>query len=342
MTTRHPLLLLASFMMTTACASTPHGSVDIGVNRVALTLAFADKALATGPVPPKVIVKLVPAPPGVPATPAGLSQYAVPNNKPAPVPSPPDPAACSPAPKDAPKPPPAPLGLGAPPAEGYYRVVNSGTIKVTADGITLQFPYPTVTTLQIKDVKQSTSLPVALGSDGTAVTTYTTVTTVTPTDVITERFQYTPAKIELVSRSENNNGNVTADAFSPAVKVYDSGGTGTKWDAAGTDLSTRKVLNLRGSVDATPVVNACGALLPTYAVTSTSSLLDATNGNVSGTTTGQTDLQDIATGIGGLIAYQELHRTQVTQVNGAPVTIETNVTSTLDGHAPSATPPTAR
>lgn len=339
MTPRRALALLAPLTVVAACASTPHGSIGIGVNRVALTLAFADKALSTGPVPPRVIVKLIPAPPGLPPTPSGLAQYAVPPDKPVPAPSPPDVTTCPAAPKDAPKPAPAPAGLGAPPAEGYYRVVNSGTVKVTADGITLQFPYPAVTTLQIKDVKQSTSLPIEVGSDGTAVTTYTAVTTVTPSDVITETYRYTPAELDLVSRSENNAGTVTADTFSPPVKVYDSGGVGTKWDAVGTDADQRRVLNLQGSVDGAPVVDACGALLATYAVASTSSLLDATSGNASGTTAGKQDLQDVATGIGGLVAHAELHRTQVAQVNGAAVTIETDVTSTLDGHAPSPTPP---
>jgi hypothetical protein len=339
MMTRRPLWLLTSVALATACAGTPHGSTGIGVNRVALTLAFADKALSTGPVPPSRIVKLIPAPPGLPATPAALSQYAVPNNRPAPLPSPPDPAACPPAHKGDPKPAPASPGLGAPPAEGYYRIVNSGTLKVTADGITLQFPYPAVTTLQVKDVAQSTSLPIDLGDYGTAVTTYTAVTTITPTDVVTERIQYTPSEIDLVSRSENNKGTITSETFSPPIKVYDSGGTGTKWDAVGADTGTRKVLNFQGAIDSQPVVDACGALLATYAVTSTSSLLDATNGSESGTTAGQSDVQDVATGIGGLFAHQELHRTQVTQVNGAAVTVETNVKSTLDGHAPSATPP---
>ena len=340
MKTRRPYLLVASLLATAACASTPHGSVDIGVNRVALTLAFADKALSTGPVPPKVIVTLIPAPPGVPATPSGLAPYAVPKGKPVPVPSPPSADVCPAAPKDAPKPPSAPLGLGAPPAQGYYRLVNAGTVKVTTDGVTLQFPYPAITTLQIKDVKQSTSLPVQIGQT-TAVTTFTAVTTVTPTDVITEQFQYTPSKLELVSRSENNKGAVTADTFNPPVKVYDAGGVGTRWDAAGADTSNGRVLNLQGTVDSSRVVDACGSLLSTYAVTSTSSLLDTSSGSTSGTTTGKTDLQAFATGIGGLVAYQELHRTQVTQVNGAAVTIETDVTSTLDGHAPSATPPSA-
>jgi len=338
MRTRRTLALPAVLLLASACASTPHGSIGIGVNRVALTLAFADKALATGPVPPTVIVKLIPAPPGLPPTPAALSQYAVPNNKPLPAPSPPDPAACPPAPKGTPKPPPAPPGLGAPPAEGYYRVVNSGTVKVTTDGITLQFSYPAVTTVQIKDVTQSTSLPVQIGQT-TAVTSYTAVTTITPTDVVTENYQYTPTELDLVSRSENNGGTVTADTFSPPVKIYDSGGTGTKWDAVGTDAQRRRALNLQGTVESTPVVNACGALLSTYGVRSTSSLLDATNGNVSGTTANQTDLNDYATGIGGLVAHAELHRTQVTQVNGAAVTVETDVKSTLDGHAPSMSPP---
>jgi hypothetical protein len=208
---------------------------------------------------------------------------------------------------------------------------------VTTDGITLQFPYPRVTTMEITKVAQSTSS--LISGQGSTVVSFTEITTVTPQDVITEQYQYTPSEIDLVSRSEDNSGTTVADTFDPAIKIYESQGAGSNWDAVGSDLSNDKVMNFYGAINSQPVIDACGALLPTYSVTSRSSLIDARAGTQSGTTAGQSDTRDVATGIGGLVAYQTLHQTDIEQVNGAPVTIETDVTSTLDGHAPTSTPP---
>lgn len=323
--------------MLSACAATPHASEGIGMARVGLSLAFADQALATGPVPPQVIVKLIPAPPQVLNAPAAtLAQYAV---KPA-APKPLSLNLCPKAAPGTPAPPSAPPAITAAPAEGYYTLYNSGTIKVTADGLSIQLPYPAITTMQVTGVtvKDNDTVPGVVAT-ASPVTDFQEITTLTSTDIIKDEYQYNATEMDLVSHSEDSSGTVTADTYSPAVKIYETSGVGSSWSSVGTDLSNKRALVFKGDIKSQSVVDACGVLLDTYAVTSTSNLADLSNDQESGTTAGQSDVQYIATQVGGLFAEQQLHDTQVEEVNGASVTIETDVTSILSGHAPSPTPP---
>jgi hypothetical protein len=127
--------------------------------------------------------------------------------------------------------------------------------------------------------------------------------------------------------------------WTPAVKIYDAGGPGTSWNALGTDPATDRAMGFQGAVSKSQVVDACGALIEAIEVSSTTTIADAGNRNTSGTTTpGPADLVDYATGLGGVIAARDTHTTEVLTVNNAPVTIVTDVKSTLMSLMPTDTP----
>jgi len=330
-----------------ACASTPRSHTDIGMARVGLTVAFSNQALASAPVPPRVIVVLIPAPPSLLAERVpDLTPYVAPS-LPTVVPTttPLLPLAlCPPALPGASVPGAPPLIIDTPPVAGTYKMVNSGTIKVTTDGFTFNFPYPPLTTMVVKDVKTSTvdTVPGVPSLGATSETTFEEVTTLTPTDVITETYEYSASQLALVSHYETNAGKTTGDTFSPPVEVYDTGGVGTSWEGLGADAARLEAMSFEGAIHATRVVDACGSLVDTMEVTSTSTLADLQTAQTSGTTPGDSDITDVATGLGGLFAARHFQQTDVETVNNAAVTIVYNVTSKLDGLTPTPTPTPTR
>ena len=326
----------AATVLATGCASTPRGHDDIGMARVGLSLAFSNKALEGAPVPPTVIVRLIPAPPSLAAqSRPDLTPYARLAARPPAAPP------CPEAPGDASVPEAPPLRIPRPPQSGYYRLTNSGTVKLTADGETFTFPYPSITIMQVTNVKTEdvATVPGAPAAGTTPTTTFDEVTTVSPTSSVLERYRYTPSEMDLVARSQTDSGTTTTQTWNPPLKIYDTGGVGTSWTSVGADPAAGQTASLQGATKATQVVDACGSLVDTMEVTSTTTVIDAHSGQSSGTSCSGCDVTNIATSLGGIFAARHLHVTDHRTVNSSPVTIEFDVMSKLIGLAPSRTKP---
>jgi hypothetical protein len=316
----------------TGCASTPRPHVEIGMSKVGLNRAFTNADLP--PLPPNVIVRIIPAPPAV----AGqaepdLTPFEVRPDRPAP-PKPVVVPRCPKAAADATVPGPAPFGFAAPPKPGRYNVHNVGTITLSAAGQTFRFPYPPVTTMDISTSKV-VEVPVVPGLPLTNPHTQLDLTTtLMPGHTVVERLQYDTATLDLVSRAETDRGPTTSVTWSPPVEIFATGGPGTTWQDLASDEGSRHALGIQGSVDRKTVVDICGSLVETVEASSTTTLVELSSGATSGTTAGARDVLRVATGYGALFAEREQHTTEIRTVEGVPVTITTDVVSTLDSLDP--------
>ena len=161
------LFLVAGLLVTAACGGDPGGGpIEIGIKRVALNLVFAKEEFAK-PAKPEVIIKVLPALPGV-EVPSDLDRFRVPEGAPPPAPDfsffPPCPEA---GPGAAPLKPTTFAALH-PPAVGVYGRHNEGSIEVTG-AIPLVFPFPPVTTWEIP---KTTEIETTSATTGKPVFTY--------------------------------------------------------------------------------------------------------------------------------------------------------------------------
>ena len=330
------LALVAVAGVLSSCASTPRPSVDIGVSRIGLSQAFTDKNLK--PLPPQVIVRLVPAAPQLLAHP-DLAPYIVKDVPAPPLPplAPPTPQ-CPAAPKDATIPGAAPLSISGPPLPGFYKLHNQGTIKVTSATLTYQLPYPTHTYEQVGDVQQvETSATPGLTS--TPRTQFTVKTMVTPTYVVTDTYQFDNSTMDVVHHSESSDGVVLTDDWVPPVEVFDETGIGKSWQDIGASRGSQRTVAITGTTTGKRVVDVCGSLIETVEEHTQTTIVDPATQQTSGTSSGMTDVEAIATSIGGLAAYREIHTTNRLFVNGQPATVQIDVASTLDNLSPLAARP---
>jgi hypothetical protein len=317
----------------TGCASTPRPHVEIGMSKVGLNRAFTNVDLP--PLPPEVIVRIIPAPPGLASAPVpDLTPFEVRPDRPAP----PKPttvvARCPKAAADATVPGPAPFGFAAPPEPGRYNVHNVGTITLSAAGQTFRFPYPPATTVDISPSKV-VDVPVVPGLPVTNPhTELDLTTTLMPGHTVVERLQYDGATLDLVSRTETDRGPTTSVTWTPPVEIFATGGPGITWQDLASDDGARHALGIQGSVDRKTVVDVCGSLVETVEASSTTTVVELSSGATSGTTAGARDVLRVATGFGALFAEREQHTTEVRTVEGIPATITTDVVSTLDSLTP--------
>ena len=131
---KRAVLLTVAIAMVSGC-STGHKELELGIKRIALSLAFADEDKAE-PVPPNVVYQLIPAPPGLvedaPVTPpVRLPSFELPAF-----------IRCPKAPEGG-APEHAVLRLASrSPAAGKYPRLNTGKIHVDGGLFPLDLPYP--------------------------------------------------------------------------------------------------------------------------------------------------------------------------------------------------------
>ncbi len=316
---------MLSAALLSSCASTPKPRTDIGMTKVGLSQAFKDETLEA--LPPNVIVQLVPAlslpvaaKPMVPGTPI-------------PIPNP-----CPTAPDDATVPGAAPLTIVGQPKAGFYKRHNVGTIKISTGPISAQFPYPFVSYDEIKDVKTVETSPLPQVTK-MPKTQFTVVQNISRTYVIEDTYQYDASTMDLVHHEEVNNGAVIQDDWMPPVEVFDQTGIGKNWQDIGASTTSRRLYTITGNMKGKRVVDVCGSLFETLEAKSSTTIADLANRQTSGTTSGKKDGMALATASGGLPARREVHSTQVLTANNLPVTIETDVVSTIDSLTPLAEKP---
>lgn len=295
----------------TACG--PDREAEIAMRATALDLQFARPDLAV-PVPPKIIVRLLPAPPVV------LDRITDPSAPPLPVPTqapPVAPVGCPPA--GTPGRPGTPLvesTLGAP-APGLYTfdTKGTGTVSGGVDSVSAALPLSTFSTVSApRQVDPSDTVDLEGGAPASGKQTQYTVTTrlsdkVTQTDVL----RVSATSINLVSRTLENAERTFEIKPSPQVQLMVFGPVGTRWSSRGTDQDTTSTLEYSGSIDAETEVTVCGVTTKAYTVSYSSTLTNPPGYEVVRTGTDATHPASftIAPQLGGLVLAEKVYTEDV-------------------------------
>ena len=322
------LVLLLATLLTTGC-SVDAPPLELGVKRVALSLAFAEEELAE-PVAPRVLYELVPAPPeliAAPDVPYVAPSFELPSF-----------LACQPAPEG------APLGAAvervaaAPPVAGTYLRRNTGTIHIEGGVVPIDLPYPPLSTWVHGEPTEVSVTPTPVAGNSFQVPTepapadeYEVVKTLTPDFTITDRLRRTPTAIELVSRVTNANGTESTFTPEPPIIVHQFDVEGTQWTSAGMDTATGTAMLFEGTIEAREIVDVCGTIVDTYRVTFVEQVVNLRTGEVSGSQPNVPNAYNIAPQLGGLIVREDVHSTLTAREpnSGATVLVQMDYVSTL-------------
>lgn len=318
--------LVSAMLTLTGCGWNSPSKTELGIRRIGLDLAYSDEALRVK-VPPRILVKYVPAPPAaLIARVPGAATY-LPDDQPPPhVPAPKEPLACPKAPAGAVPEEPAAVAITSPPVAGTYLQRNVGTIKVSGSP-PLTFTYPEISELVIRDVKTQEVVDPSLGR--ILKTTFVAEDRVLPTYKIVSKYEYDTKQVNLLERSIISGATTTTFHPSAGVEVVSFGGPGATWDAAGVDTDARNTLVVQGSIAQPEVVDVCGMLVDSQKVSTDENQVDVANASKSGSRAGMPIVTHYAMQFGGLPVRRDQHTTQVIRTDAGPVTVDTDVVSTL-------------
>lgn len=338
---RQATALVGAVLALTGCAFSAPDTSDLGVRRVGLDLAYTDDTLKVQ-VPPNIIVTFVPAAPDLIRAQVPGAEPFLPVDSPivgSPQAPPPSVPVCPPAPEGAVPETPAAVAITAPPIAGTYLQRNDGTIKVLG-AVPLTFPYPTTSRFVIRDVT-TVDTPDPVSGVKVRRTTFVVEDQILPTFTIVSTYEYDTKQVNLVRRLITSGPTTTGFEPTPAVQVVAFGGQGTTWNAAGIDTDALNSLIVQGAIAAPEAVDVCGVLIDAQRVSTEENQADIANGSQSGTRTGMPNITHYAMQFGGLPVRREQHTTQVIRTEAGPVTIETDVVSTLMSvqPEPQVTPP---
>jgi hypothetical protein len=289
------------------CACGPHTDSSIAMRATALDLQFARPDLAV-PVPPKVVVRLLPAPP------AALQHIVNPSfPSPPPVVPPPAPAGCPP--DTAPGTPGKPLAestLGAP-QPGYYSYATKGTGTVTGGTDSTSAPMPPSTYVAVsagQQVPPSSTIDVEGGTPPSGKQTEYTVTTELSDKVRqVDTLRVSASSINLVKRQLTNAERSFDFIPTPQVQLMVFGPVGTRWTSRGSDSSSSATMDYAGSIDSVTDVKVCGVVTKAYVVTYSSTLTNNAGYEVirTGTDSAHPASFAIAPQLGGLVLRQKVY-----------------------------------
>lgn len=301
-----PLLLGLSL---SACG--PHTDSSIAMRMTALDLQFARPDLAV-PVPPKVIVRLLPAPP------QALQHILHPEVPAAPPPAPaPPPVGCPPAAAaGVPGKPLAESTLGAP-APGYYGYATNGKGSVTngTEVTTASLPPSTAVAISAStQVDPDATVDVEGGVPPSGKEAQYTVTTqLSPTVRQVDTLAVSASSINLVKRQLTDAERSFDFVPSPQVQLMVFGPVGKSWSSHGTDSNNSATLDYSASIDAVVDVKICGIVTKAYQVTYSSTLTNTVGSEVirTGTDSAHPATFTIAPQLGGLVLAQHVYSEDV-------------------------------
>jgi hypothetical protein len=305
------------------CSFSAPDKTSLGVRRVGLDLAYSDNDLKVA-VPPRIILKYVPAPPAaILAALPSASAYLPP---PTPTAVPPVVPPCPKAPAGSVPEQAATVAITTAPVAGTYLQRNVGTIKVS--GTTpLTFQYPEVSQFVIRNVKTEIVTDPSYGRE--SHTTFVVEDQITPTFKIVSSYLYDPRQLTLLRRDTISGATITTFRPTPGVEVLAFTGQGGSWTGTGIDTVTLDTMTVQGSIAAPEAVDVCGTLIDAERVSTDEKQVDVANRSQSGTRVGQPSITHYATQFGGLPVRREQHTSQVVRTEKGPVTLETDVVSTM-------------
>ena len=327
---RRTVLLVLTIALVGGC-SRGSESFELGIKRVALSLAFADEDKAE-PVAPNVVYQLIPAPPGLvdaapDVVPTELPSFELP------------PFVSCPAAHAGASPDQAVLRVAAkPPAAGKYPRRNTGTIHVEGALLPIDLPYPPFSVWEYSE-----STPVEIEADPTGALSpartedeYTVRKSLTPDFFVVETLRRTATGISLLKRETTANGTTTTLVPSPPVVVYQFGVENEEWRSAGVDQETSTAMLVVGKIVEREVIDVCGRLIDTYQATFTEEVVNLDTGETSGSRPGVTNTINVAPHLGAQVIREDIHSTARARdpETGAPITIEFDYVSTTSSVDP--------
>ena len=325
MSRRSVVLALVVALATSGCVSTPKDRSTISLRRANLALAFTDPSLAE-PAPIEVIQRLIPVPP--------LERPAPGLRSPAPtVPT----ELCPPPPERAAPEEPAILKVSRP-REGSYLRLNEGTITLSSGTIELMLPYPPVTRLEVRAVRDVTTegfpgVP-ALGT--TTWTHFEVYEELVPGVSELIEYRYDATGIDMVRR-ETTTAETGTSVFAPEppLRVLELASPGTTWQSVGIDDEARLVRAISGTVGGPERIPLCGMVVEAIPASLEVQNADLGDAGVYGTEAGKPLLQAWLPQYGALIARQELHTSEFVRTPEGVVKVTYDVVSRLQSPEPS-------
>jgi hypothetical protein len=318
-------------------------TVDLGLKRITLDLAFKNPAKAAKP---PTITQIIEAQASGGTATQLLGDIARPIASVANVPG----VGCGTAPAGAlPEIPVAGL-VGKPPATGVYIQHNKGTYSL--DGpLKLQGDFPPFSVMEIANATDDTSADAAGGGVRTITydvilrslitttkTTYRSITRDSARAVGATSVSPVANELELVSVETKTGTGIQRFTPTPPVSLMQYGGEGAFWQSAGIDQETGTVMVVQGSIVKREPVDVCGKMIDTYRVESTEQVTNVLSGFSSQTKSGDPNVYNVATQFGGLVVRQHTDTTSTFVANGATSTLVIDNTSTVDSVTPKATP----
>jgi len=284
----------------TACG--PHPAASIAMRSTALNLQFARPDLAK-PIPPKILINLLPAPPAAfvpPTTTTSLPPIVVV----------PPAGQCPPA--SAKAKPAAPLKastLGSP-AAGFYDYSTKGKATVSGGAQNVTVPMPPITQVAI-------SKPTMADPDSTVVaeggapasgkeTEYTITTHLSDKLSQVDELTVSATSINLMQRTLSDGERTMTFTPAPQVQLVVFGAVGSSWKSKGTDSSSGSVMDYSGSIAGIKQVNVCGRLVKGYEVSYSATLTNPAEAEIIRTNSNDANTMLVAPQLGGLVVSQHI------------------------------------
>ncbi len=307
--------ILAVALLGSACGGTREGSFDVGLQRVAVDLAFKDGDPMKAPPPAFALGPIGLGPNG--DVNASIRRLAdLPIVSPVECPA----AAANAFPPDA-----VTTAIETLVTPGRYVYRDVGDFEVITP-LPLKGTLPPIT---VRDYRDPALLPQAdlLGAAEPPNRSWAVVQPLGGTDFVRRDFVATPTALQLTKLTYKIGSGEFVFAPTPAITLMDLGDNnvaGATWDSAGTDPKTGTVMIVRGGLEARELVDVCGRVFEAYKIRSTERLV-----SVAGTTPFSSQTED-ANDVPGVTPAKRPNRYWVaTQYGGQFLAEETHTTSTI-------------
>ncbi|MBA2608565.1 MAG: hypothetical protein H0U92_06480 [Actinobacteria bacterium] len=314
-----------------ACGGGERDSLQFGIRRLALDLAFVDED-AAAPLTAEVIRRIIPFdgenfPDDEFAAPPRRSDREV------------DlaiPALCPEADADATVPTPASPSIIDPPSPGVYPRRNTGSVEITGAGLPITLPYPPFSAWTISKAELRTR-PGALGSSGVTppARQYTVTKSLGEGFSTVERFELAAEALLLLERVTTTNGVVTTFRPDPPLEFFRFGAEGDDYVSSGVDTTNGYAGVIQGVITDRAVIDVCGELTDTFVIRFTEIVVNLRTGELSGTNEAAPTTLFFAPQHGGLVIREDVHTIQrTTGPGGEPLVARFDYVSTMLGTKP--------
>lgn len=326
---RNVALLVCLGVVAAACGTGGPGRLEFGIRRLALDIAFVDEDAAP-PVEPRVVIRLVPAPPAM-LEPGFDFESPVDS-----LPEAPPLELCPTAAPDATVSVSASPSIIDPPAAGTYGRKNSGWIEIQGATLPIRLPYPFFSTWEFSEVTEQVR-PGPLGTPGAVAPArqYTVTKSLGPTYTVTETYEMAPEALLLLERVIDASGVITRFRTDPPLEFFHFGAEGDDWTSAGADTENGYGVVMQGRITDREVIDVCGTLVDTFEIAYTEQVVNLANGETSGTNETEPSTVYFAPQFGGLVIREDMHTIQRTSApDGSPLVIRFDYLSTMMSTGP--------